>query len=249
MNELFSSSNISKTLFAIAATLVVTVSAHALEINTSDTYGEKANQTELVVKSAKNWNINMVQENPDLRSAVDHHLERIGFENSPASYEKISILLNSIAFFESDFNANAKNPDSTASGLYQYVDAAKETAVNRVNNLKNDGVNLSPSLMDNMKSIKSGNMDFDSLSNDDISALAFIDNMQRKGSDAALTKILSNSDPMAMADGVMDFYQVHHTNVNLENGSLENITKKKAEVIFNLLSVQSDHGNNDQQKL
>jgi hypothetical protein len=73
--------------------------------------------------------------------------------------------------------------------------------------------------------------------------------MQRKGSDAALTKILSNSDPMAMADGVMDFYQVHHTNVNLENGSLENITKKKAEVIFNLLSVQSDHGNNDQQKL
>ena len=62
MNELFSSSNISKTLFAIAATLVVTVSTHALEVNNPDTYGKKANQTELAVKSTKNWNVNMVQE-------------------------------------------------------------------------------------------------------------------------------------------------------------------------------------------
>lgn len=225
-------------LSSIAAILVVaSMSANSVEAGGLDNYQKESKQS-AVISSGTGWNVEMAENNPDLRAAIDYHLDRIGIEKSNISYEKISILLNSIAFFESDFNSSAKNPESTASGLYQYVDAAKETAINRVSNLKNKDVNLSSSFMDKVGLIKSGIVDFNTLSYDELSALTFIDNMEKSGSDDALRNVLLNSDPMSMADGIFDFYQVHHTDVNHKNGSLGNIAKKRGEVIKHLLSIE-----------
>ncbi len=241
MRELVGNPKIKKTLLLIATTLAMTIAYQALTDDNKkiqkDVVAEET-QIKKQFQTRGKWNVSMVQENQDLKKAVDYHLDRIGVEKTPLAYQKTSILLNSIAFFESDFNTNAKNPNSTASGLYQYVDAAKETAVNRVNNLKNAGVNLSESLMDKMKSIGTGEFDFDSLSSNDVSTLAFIDNMQRKGTDEAWKKILMSSDVSNIVKGIGDFYQSHHTNVNQENGSLENITKKSRHVVFHLLHIE-----------
>jgi len=137
------------------------------------------------------------------------HLNRLGGDN-PEARSRLTELASKVAMIESDGDMKAKNPDSSATGLYQFLvddskgQSALQTAVNRTKKyVKADWLD---------EVARTGKVE--DLSPEKQTLLFFGDIMEKKGSDQYLKKLLDpNASEKQVKDAMMDIYlNLHHTN-------------------------------------
>ena len=137
------------------------------------------------------------------------HLNRFGGD-SPETRSRLTELASKVAMIESDGDMKAKNPDSSATGLYQFLvddskgQSALQTAVNRTKKyVKADWLD---------EVARTGKVE--DLSPEKQTILFFGDIMEKKGSDQYLKKLLDpNASEKQINDAMMDIYlNLHHTN-------------------------------------
>jgi hypothetical protein len=137
------------------------------------------------------------------------HLNRLGGDN-PEARSRLTELASKVAMIESDGDMKAKNPDSSATGLYQFLvddskgQSALQTAVNRTKKyVKADWLD---------EVARTGKVE--DLSPEKQTILFFGDIMEKKGSDKYLKKLLDpNASEKQINDAMMDIYlNLHHTN-------------------------------------
>lgn len=137
------------------------------------------------------------------------HLNRLGGDNHEAR-SRLTELASKVAMIESDGDMKAKNPDSSATGLYQFLvddskgQSALQTAVNRTKKyVKADWLD---------EVARTGKVE--DLSPEKQTILFFGDIMEKKGSDQYLKKLLDpNASEKQINDAMMDIYlNLHHTN-------------------------------------
>ena len=137
------------------------------------------------------------------------HLNRLGGDN-PEARSRLTELASKVAMIESDGDMKAKNPDSSATGLYQFLvddskgQSALQTAVNRTKKyVKADWLD---------EVARTGKVE--DLSPEKQTILFFGDIMEKKGSDQYLKKLLDpNASEEQVRDAMMDIYlKLHHTN-------------------------------------
>lgn len=137
------------------------------------------------------------------------HLNRLGGDN-PEARSRLTELASKVAMIESDGDMKAKNPDSSATGLYQFLvddskgQSALQTAVNRTKKyVKADWLD---------EVARTGKVE--DLSPEKQTILFFGDIMEKKGSDQYLKKLLDpNASEKQINDAMMDIYlNLHHTN-------------------------------------
>jgi len=137
------------------------------------------------------------------------HLNRFGGD-SPEARSRLTELASKVAMIESDGDMKAKNPDSSATGLYQFLvddskgQSALQTAVNRTKKyVKADWLD---------EVARTGKVE--DLSPEKQTILFFGDIMEKKGSDQYLKKLLDpNASEKQINDAMMDIYlNLHHTN-------------------------------------
>ena len=137
------------------------------------------------------------------------HLNRFGGDNSE-SRARLTDLASKVAMIESDGDMKAKNPNSSATGLYQFLvddskgQSALQTAVNRTKKyVKADWLD---------EVARTGKVE--DLSPEKQTILFFGDIMEKKGSDKYLKKLLDpNASEEQVKDAMMDIYlNLHHTN-------------------------------------
>jgi len=141
-----------------------------------------------------------------LKQVRDTNLERFDLDNieggKTSAIKKIVNAGNYIKDVESDNNPMAKNPTSSAAGLYQFTKGALKTAVNRLKNTVGED-NL-PSWAED--AAKHG--DATKLDPLKQQILFEADMFQKKGSDKYLKDIIENDS----VDALMDYYnKLHHT--------------------------------------
>jgi len=141
-----------------------------------------------------------------LKQVRDTNLERFELDNieggKTSAIKKIVNAGNYIKDVESDNNPMAKNPTSSAAGLYQFTKGALKTAVNRLKNTVGED-NL-PSWAED--AAKHG--DATKLDPLKQQILFEADMFQKKGSDKYLKDIIQNDS----VDALMDYYnKLHHT--------------------------------------
>lgn len=106
-----------------------------------------------------------------------------------------------VSLMESDRNPDAKNPESTAAGAYQYTQSAIKTAVNRLENTI--GSERLPTWAKDVR--KSG--DARDLTLEQQKILFEADTFQKPGSDKILRNVFTGDE-----DSVIDLYKkLHHT--------------------------------------
>jgi muramidase (phage lysozyme) len=121
---------------------------------------------------------------------------------------------------ESNFNPKAKNPKSTAAGLYQFTEDSLVTAVNRLANTI--GEDKLPQWASEARKHK----DARKLSEKEQQILFYADMFQKKGSDNLLKKVLVEGD----GDAMVEYYsKLHHTDVDKPTQKrIDKIRKKYA---------------------
>ena len=141
-----------------------------------------------------------------LKQVRDTNLERFDLDNieggKTSAIKKIVNAGNYIKDVESDNNPMAKNPTSSAAGLYQFTKGALKTAVNRLKNTVGED-NLPNWAEDAAK-----HGDATKLDPLKQQILFEADMFQKKGSDKYLKDIIENDS----VDALMDYYnKLHHT--------------------------------------
>lgn len=129
------------------------------------------------------------------------YFERQNINPTPEQLENIEFFLKATAKVESDERLDAENSVSSASGLYQYVDAAVITATNRLS--RYDSLSGEEWVND----LKSGKLKITDLNKEQQTIVLLGDLMERKGTDARMNKVLKG-DIEAMKKF---YYEEHHT--------------------------------------
>ena len=146
-----------------------------------------------------------VSDNQELLNIIkEKNLPRIGegLLGDPTTEVRLSNMDEFIQEMESNFNPKAKNPKSTAAGLYQFTEASLETAVNRLANTIGED-NLPQWAVEARE-----HKDARKLSEEEQKVLFYADMFQKSGSDKYLASILKDGNTQA----VIDYYKdLHHT--------------------------------------
>lgn len=149
-----------------------------------------------------------LQDSQVLKDVRDYHYNRLDIENRNQADTYLNRLNDAVILAESSGDFQAKNPVSTATGGYQFVEEAAKTAARRViNSLKNmpgGGRDDSPEWLTDVAEGKVGVID---LTPTRQRILFEGDMFERKGSDALVNKILTGD-----TDAITSYYyDFHHT--------------------------------------
>lgn len=140
---------------------------------------------------------------------LTRHLGRLGVD-SPEARSRLAELASKVAMIESDGNMRAKNKDSSATGLYQFLvddskgQSALQTAVKRTKKY------VQADWLDEVA--KTGKVE--DLSAEKQTILFLGDILEKEGSDKYVKKLLDpNSSEKEVKDSMMQIYlKLHHTN-------------------------------------
>ncbi len=140
---------------------------------------------------------------------LTRHLGRLGAD-SPEARSRLAELASKVAMIESDGNMRAKNKDSSATGLYQFLvddskgQSALQTAVKRTKKY------VQADWLDEVA--KTGKVE--DLSAEKQTILFLGDILEKEGSDKYVKKLLDpNSSEKEVKDSMMQIYlKLHHTN-------------------------------------
>tara|TARA_B100000212_G_C27331393_1_gene514816 strand:- start:163 stop:1326 length:1164 start_codon:yes stop_codon:yes gene_type:complete len=171
------------------------------------------------------------QEREKIMKSDDEILNAILEKNLPRLGEglledpQVKVRLNTFDQFhqemESNFNPKAKNPKSTAAGLYQFTEASLVTAVNRLANTIGED-NLPQWAIEARE-----HKDARKLSEKEQQILFYADMFQKKGSDNLLKKVLAEGDN----DAMIEYYgKLHHTDVDKPTQKRIDKIRKKYEL-------------------
>ena len=142
-----------------------------------------------------------------IQSVLQKNLPRLGEEllTDPQVKARLEKFDKFHQEMESNFNPKAKNPKSTAAGLYQFTEDSVVTAVNRLANTIGED-NLPQWAVEARE-----HKDARKLSEKEQQILFYADMFQKKGSDNLLKKVLKEGDNEAM----LEYYRkLHHTDVD-----------------------------------
>ena len=142
-----------------------------------------------------------------IQSVLQKNLPRLGEEllTDPQVKARLAKFDKFHQEMESNFNPKAKNPKSTAAGLYQFTEDSVVTAVNRLANTIGED-NLPQWAVEARE-----HKDARKLSEKEQQILFYADMFQKKGSDNLLKKVLKEGDNEAM----LEYYRkLHHTDVD-----------------------------------
>ena len=158
-----------------------------------------------------------------LQAVLQKNLSRLGEELLTDS--NVKVRLEKFDKFhqemESNFNPKAKNPKSTAAGLYQFTEASLVTAVNRLANTIGED-NLPQWAIEARE-----HKDARKLSEKEQQILFYADMFQKKGSDNLLKKVLAEGDN----DAMIEYYgKLHHTDVDKPTQKRIDKIRKKYEL-------------------
>ena len=131
-----------------------------------------------------------------------------------------------------DFTAQNPDPDSTASGGYQFIDKAAKTAANRTINTLNrmEGDQVIPAWLE---SVRDGNLNVRDVSPRRQQILFEGDMFERKGSDTLLPDILRGD-----TDAMTEYYnKFHHTSPETQPNTKEN-WERSLEAVQERMSVE-----------
>jgi hypothetical protein len=140
---------------------------------------------------------------------LSRHLGRLGAD-SPEARSRLAELASKVAMIESDGNMRAKNKDSSATGLYQFLvddskgQSALQTAVKRTKKY------VQADWLDEVA--RTGKVE--DLSAEKQTILFLGDILEKEGSDKYVKKLLDpNSSEKEVKDSMMQIYlKLHHTN-------------------------------------
>lgn len=140
---------------------------------------------------------------------LTRHLGRLGAD-SPEARSRLAELASKVAMIESDGNMRAKNKDSSATGLYQFLvddskgQSALQTAVKRTKKY------VQADWLDEVA--RTGKVE--DLSAEKQTILFLGDILEKEGSDKYVKKLLDpNSSEKEVKDSMMQIYlKLHHTN-------------------------------------
>ena len=158
-----------------------------------------------------------------LQAVLQKNLPRLGEElltdpNVKVRLEKFDKFHQEM---ESNFNPKAKNPKSTAAGLYQFIEAELVTAVNRLANTIGED-NLPQWAIEARE-----HKDARKLSEKEQQILFLANAFQKKGSDNLLKKVLVEGDD----DAMVEYYsKMHHTDVDKPTQKRIDKIRKKYEL-------------------
>jgi len=158
-----------------------------------------------------------------LQAVLQKNLSRLGEElltdpNVKVRLEKFDKFHQEM---ESNFNPKAKNPKSSAAGLYQFTKDSVVTAVNRLANTI--GEDRLPQWAIEAREHK----DARKLSEKEQQILFYADMFQKKGSDNLLKKVLAEGD----SDAMVEYYgKLHHTDVDKPTQKRIDKIRKKYEL-------------------
>lgn len=163
------------------------------------------------------------------------------YEN-PSKTKNLNDFIEIIAKVESDQKIDARNPTSSASGEFQFVDSAVDTGINR-------GLRNSELANQEWFTEFQEHRDITKLSREQQTAFFLQDMLERKGTDKVLNNVIDNFD----YDTVKDFYfGTHHTDpdeatikrfnkIASPYFDQNNVKKKSvAESLFNFVSASKD---------
>jgi len=166
-------------------------------------------------------------DNEIFKAILSENLPRIGGEllDNKVALKRLEIFSKFIQEMESDFNPKAKNPKSTAAGLYQFTKDTMDTVLNRLERITGKG-NLPDWAIEAKK-----HKDARKLSEERQTLLFYVHMFQQKGSDKLLKKIMEDGD----MDAVVEYYsKLHHTNVDKDTQDRVDKIRKK----YNLKDVK-----------
>ena len=158
-----------------------------------------------------------------LQAVLQKNLPRLGEElltdpNVKVRLEKFDKFHQEM---ESNFNPKAKNPKSSAAGLYQFTKDSVVTAVNRLANTIGED-NLPQWAIEARE-----HKDARKLSEKEQQILFYADMFQKKGSDNLLKKVLAEGDN----DAMVEYYgKLHHTDVDKPTQKRIDKIRKKYEL-------------------
>ena len=157
-----------------------------------------------------------------LNAVLEKNISRLGegLLKDPQVKVRLGTLDKFHQEMESNFNPKAKNPKSTAAGLYQFTEDSLVTAVNRLANTI--GEDKLPQWASEARKHK----DARKLSEKEQQILFYADMFQKKGSDNLLKKVLVEGD----GDAMVEYYsKLHHTDVDKPTQKrIDKIRKKYA---------------------
>ena len=168
-------------------------------------------------------------------SLINTHLDRLGFNTDDAK-NRLDILANTISEIESNNNPKAVNipqkdkEQTSAKGMFQYVDGSINPAINRVEKYTGE--------VEWLKDLKEGKIDIRDLTPEQQTTLFFGDILEKtiggkSGYGDKLFKQLldPNSTPEQIKDAIRKlYYEGHHT-------APDEATKKRVENILNKLEL------------
>ena len=166
---------------------------------------------------------------------INTHLDRLGFNTDDAK-GRLDILANTISEIESNSNPKAVNipqkdkEQTSAKGMFQYVDGSINPAINRVEKYTGE--------VEWLKDLKEGKIDIRDLTPEQQTTLFFGDILEKtiggkSGYGDKLFKQLldPNSTPEQIKDAIRKlYYEGHHT-------APDEATKKRVENILNKLEL------------
>ena len=152
-----------------------------------------------------------------LNQLRENAYNRLKIEDRERAERELQIINDAIVMAESSNDFTAQNPDSTASGGYQFIDEAAKTAANRTINTLNrmEGDQVIPAWLE---AIRDGNLNVRDVSPRRQQILFEGDMFEREGSDPVVGNIL-RGDRGAMNTYYYDF---HHGDPESQPGTIEN---------------------------
>lgn len=152
-----------------------------------------------------------------LNQLRENAYNRLKIEDRERAERELQIINDAIVMAESSNDFTAQNPDSTASGGYQFIDEAAKTAANRTINTLNrmEGDQVIPAWLE---SVRDGNLNVRDVSPRRQQILFEGDMFEREGSDPVVGNILrGNREAMNTY-----YYDFHHGDPESQPGTIEN---------------------------
>ena len=136
----------------------------------------------------------------------DEAFNRLGIQDKEKAENNLDIFTELVSEMESDGKPSAKNPKSTAAGLFQYTKPSLKTAKKRYENIANRvGIEEIP------ESIKNAT-DARDLTPDEQTTLFYADTFEKPGSDKYMKPILESESFEELSEYSKEFYdKLHHT--------------------------------------
>ena len=137
---------------------------------------------------------------------IDEALNRLQIQDKDKAKANLDVFTEIVSEMESDKNPQAKNPKSTAAGLFQYTKPSLVTAKQRYKNIaERVGIEEIPESIEKAKDARE-------LTPEEQTTLFYADTFEKPGSDKYMKEILEAPDYETLTTATQKLYnELHHT--------------------------------------